>query len=403
MKKTFEVECFIHEIEKKDHVYFVQIETMDDRNLHLRLLETEDELVIEDVVSSFRIWHKEQVVRNVLAWILFSEQKTYWLKFIPEKPYIYNRKKLDTDDLFLRYLFIKNLPQIDRWVTSLRKSESTKDTYRRSLRVFLQYCVKKGTDLKHFGITDVQDFFKIIEKTKSEYYVEKLYFAISQYIKHQRSELETFFKEMVVVATPENLLEKAPLSLTQTKVNEMFRKLEAPIFASEGKGNKMRYFEALRNITIATLFFEIGLRLSELTSLNMDDLEMGKSTKTSKLRIRGKRNKIRYIPIPTNSRHWLNRYLFERKNLLTEKNTDLEALFISNQVKRMSQRSIYRIFDKFDIHPHQARHTLLTKLLKDGNDIVTVQQIAGHSNINTTSRYTKSTLEELGEALDHKR
>jgi len=67
---------------------------------------------------------------------------------------------------------------------------------------------------------------------------------------------------------------------------------------------------------------------------------------------------------------------------------------------RISTRSIYRIFEKDDSHPHAARHTLLTKLVRDGNDLVTVKEIAGHSNINTTARYSKPTFEELGEVLE---
>lgn len=90
-----------------------------------------------------------------------------------------------------------------------------------------------GATLKNFGIRDIQRFFKEVEAEKSEYYVEKMYYALSQYIKDNRPELEKFYKEMVVVATPENLLEQAPKSMSQIKVNEMFRKLEAPLYTAQ--------------------------------------------------------------------------------------------------------------------------------------------------------------------------
>lgn len=102
----------------------------------------------------------------------------------------------------------------------------------------------------------------------------------------------------------------------------------------------------------------------------------------------------------TKSRIWLEEYFSEREALLKAKKTDLSAVFITNQMRRISTRSIYRIYEKFDTHPHAARHTLLTKLVRRGNDLVTVKEIAGHSNINTTARYSKPTFEELADLLD---
>lgn len=398
MKATFEVECIIQEIEKRDDVYFVRIVTEDDRDLSFRITE-DKELHFDAIYSRFKLWHKEEVLMNVLASILCSEQRHYWDKFIPEKFYIYNRKKLDLDELDLRYKFIKNLPQIDSWIAQLTNSFSTKDTYRRSMRVFLQYCIFNGTTLNSFGIRDIQDFFKQLEN-KSEYYAEKIYYALLRYIKDNRPELENFYKDMVIIATPGNLLEQAPKSIGQIKVNEIFRKLESPLYTAQGRGNQMRYFEALRNLTIAHILFDVGLRLSELSNLDIRDIELGRTAKSSKLRIKGKGNKIRHLPLGKNSRIWLEEYLSERELLLKKKKIELQALFISNQMKRVSTRSIYRIFEKFDSHPHAARHTLLTKLVRRGNDIVTVKEIAGHSNINTTARYSKPTFDELGDVLD---
>lgn len=160
MKSTFEVECIIMEIKKEDDMYFVKILTEDDRDLFFRITEKDQELHFAKIYSSFQLWHKEEVLMNVLAGIVCSEQRHYWDKFIPEKVYLYNRKKLDLDELELRCRFIKNLPQIDGWISQLKNSDSTKDTYRRSMRVFLHYCILNGATLSNFGIGDVQGFFK---------------------------------------------------------------------------------------------------------------------------------------------------------------------------------------------------------------------------------------------------
>lgn len=399
MKTTFESECIIQEIKKQNETYVIEILTEDGRDLTFHMTEIDQELHVEHVSSSFNLWHKEEVLLNVLSCILYSEQRIYWDKFIPEKVYLYNRKKLDQGGLQMRYKFIKNLARIENWISQIRNSDSTKDTYRRCLRIFLKYCIKNGATWDNFGISDVQTFFKK-QQDKSEYYVEKLYYAILRYVKDNRPELEKFYKDMVVIAKPENLLEHAPKSLNQIRVNEMFRKLESPLYTAQGKGNQMRYFEALRNLAITHILFDIGLRLSEIANLNIEDIELGKTAKSSRIRIIGKRNKIRYLPLGSNSRKWLGEYLSERDLLLKHKEIDIGAVFVSNQMKRISTRSIYRIFEKFDSHTHAARHTLLTNLVRKGNDLVTVKEIAGHSNINTTARYSKPTFEELGDVLE---
>src|SRR5690606_9018184 len=119
------------------------------------------------------------------------------------------------------------------WIVQLNNSESTKDTYRWSMRIFLRYCIENGATLNNFGIGDVQGFFKQLEKKKSEYYVEKTYYALLKYIRDNRPELENFYKDMVIIASPVNLLEQAPKSLGRVKVNEMFRKLEEPLYTAQ--------------------------------------------------------------------------------------------------------------------------------------------------------------------------
>src|SRR5690606_7071373 len=217
--------------------YFVKIVTEDDRDLSFQIVEEDQELNFKNIYSTFPLWHKEEVLMNVLASILCSEQRRYWDKWIPEKVYIYNRKKLDSEELDLRYRFIKNLPQIEDWIVQLNNRESTKDTYRWSIRIFLRDCIENGATLNNFGIGEVQGFFKQLEKKKSEYYVEKTYYALLKYIRDKRPELEKFYKDMDIIASPMNLLEQAPNYLNRVKVNEMFRKLEEPLYTAQGKGN----------------------------------------------------------------------------------------------------------------------------------------------------------------------
>jgi integrase/recombinase XerD len=88
------------------------------------------------------------------------------------------------------------------------------------------------------------------------------------------------------------------------------------------------------------------------------------------------------------------------KNYLLLREDSNNAVFLSNYKKRISARSVQRIFKKYDVHPHQLRHTYCRELVSAGIDISTVADLAGHTDINITRRYSKPSVIELEEAIE---
>ncbi len=155
----------------------------------------------------------------------------------------------------------------------------------------------------------------------------------------------------------------------------------------------------LRDKAILELLFSTGLRVSELVSLNRDQINLNKE----ELTIRGKGGKLRLVFISNKAKEAIAKYL--------EKRTDIsKALFVSFNKKlktahRLTQRSIQRIISKRarqagitkKVTPHTLRHMFATDLLQNGADLRAVQRLLGHSQISTTQVYTHITDKELKE------
>jgi len=160
----------------------------------------------------------------------------------------------------------------------------------------------------------------------------------------------------------------------------------------------------LRDKVILELFFSTGLRVSELTKLNRDQINLD----TQEFSIKGKGNKIRLVFISDTAAEWLKRYLVVRKD-------DFRPLFIrysrdrselrQGEKMRLTPRSVERIVKKyskkaglpFDAHPHTLRHSFATDLLIQGADLRSVQEMLGHESIRTTQVYTHVTNKHLKE------
>lgn len=164
--------------------------------------------------------------------------------------------------------------------------------------------------------------------------------------------------------------------------------------------------QGMRDRALLELLFSTGLRVSEISSLNINQINLGKDEFT----VRGKGDKLRIVFISPDARTWVKRYLDKRHD------SD-EALFIRydrGRAKRMKSddedirltpRSIQRIVKHYaakagitkDITPHTLRHSFATDLLQNGADIRSVQTLLGHSSITTTQVYTHLTNKQLRE------
>lgn len=158
----------------------------------------------------------------------------------------------------------------------------------------------------------------------------------------------------------------------------------------------------IRDLAMFELFYSSGLRLSELTSLNIESLDVNdKSLMVSQ----GKGNKSRILPIGSKAICALNNWLAFRQNLVA---TNEPALFVSNKGNRLNPRSVQLRLKKwcqkkdlgYHIHPHILRHSFASHLLESSQDLRAVQELLGHSNISTTQIYTHLDFQHLTEIYD---
>jgi integrase/recombinase XerC len=168
-----------------------------------------------------------------------------------------------------------------------------------------------------------------------------------------------------------------------------------------------------RDRALLELLYAAGLRVSELTGLNLVDLEQ----KERVLRVRGKGNRERIVPYGTKAQEALEKYWPLREQLLLQSSRvpgrhhpapHTEAVFLNYAGRRLTQRSIGRIVKKYvrlvnvnwDLHPHSLRHAFATHLLADGADLRAIQELLGHQSLSTTQKYTHASIGQLMDIYD---
>ena len=157
-------------------------------------------------------------------------------------------------------------------------------------------------------------------------------------------------------------------------------------------------FGATRDLAILELFYSTGIRLSELSGMNLEDLDL----LSDQVKVRGKGRKERIVPVGSRAVLALRRYLNLREPLVARAGSDRRATFLSRRGKRLAPRGIQRIvhamFDAIGgngLRVHSLRHTFATHMLDAGADLRAVQELLGHASLSTTQVYTHTSVERL--------
>lgn len=208
------------------------------------------------------------------------------------------------------------------------------------------------------------------------------------------SSLRSFFKYLIrkgeVGASPMSditlpkLRKKLPDFVEENRMETLLDKVE---FGDD--------FSGIRNKTMIELFYGTGMRLSELIGLNLYSIDFSRKT----VKVLGKRNKERIIPVPTETLESLTRYM-EHRNAIS---TTEPALFITEKGARVYPKLVYNVVNQNlatvttaqKKSPHVLRHTYATHLLNNGADINAIKELLGHANLAATQVYTHNTPEKL--------
>jgi len=215
-----------------------------------------------------------------------------------------------------------------------------------------------------------------------------------------RSFYRYLLREGVVAVNPAELVQLPrcekyiPVVLS---ADEMLALLQVK-FAEDAAGNRDR--------AMIELFYSAGIRLSELTGLNLEDVRFQEGL----IKVRGKGRKERIVPFGRPALQAIEVYLQKRRELLKEGTSGEgeEALFLSTRGKRMNPRGIARVVERVvresgigrKISPHALRHTFATHLLDAGADLRSIQEMLGHKSLSTTQKYTSVSVSRLMEIYD---
>ena len=159
-----------------------------------------------------------------------------------------------------------------------------------------------------------------------------------------------------------------------------------------------------RDRLMLELLYGCGIRNSELTGINTDDIRLSAEA----ILIRGKGKKERYVPFGDSVKIALAAYLPARQTLLSETRKNTPALLINQRGGRLTTRSVGRIIKKIavskglspDVHPHTLRHAFGTHMLEEGADLRAIQELLGHERLATTQRYTQLSMKHVLQVYD---
>lgn len=270
-------------------------------------------------------------------------------------------------------------------------SNNSQEAYQRDLNKFNQFLENKYGHLpspQEVKKKDVMDFLSW------ELDNEAAYSTMARSL----SSIKSFFKFLVI----EGYIEVNPaIDLETPKIK---RRLPQILTVEEvdkliSQANVLTHL-GLRDRAMLELMYGTGMRVSEMLSLEIDDINMTAGF----LRCLGKGRKERIIPVNQTAIDWVQRYLARSRNFLVKNHLE-RVLFVNARGRKLSRQGFFKILSgyvnqaeiKKDITPHSLRHSFATHLLENGADLRAVQEMLGHADISTTQIYTHLTKSRLRE------
>jgi len=289
--------------------------------------------------------------------------------------------------------------QINHYIDELqyqrRLSKHTLSSYQRDLNAFAQYCEKVFAD-------EINQWKDILSAHVRQYIAKRHQQGLAaSSLQRNLSSIRSFFnfllKKNLMQNNPANGLSaprKARKLPDVLDVDQATRLMEIPAAGD---------VYAIRDKAILELFYSAGLRLSELVELDLDSFNKALTS----VRVTGKGNKQREVPVGKQARQALNKWLQSRSELLSTAE-ESKALFLGKQGKRISPRTIQKRMNEWAIkqgidvhvHPHMLRHSFASHILESSGDLRAVQELLGHSDISTTQIYTHLDFQHLAEVYD---
>ena len=267
----------------------------------------------------------------------------------------------------------------------LNYSKMTIVDYESDLNIYHNFLKSSNLDYLKVDKKDIMNYLKFLDNLKYS----------NKSISRNLSALRSFYNYLVEVKLLEEnifrrirnpkLEKKLPNFLNEAEVSQVLDKM------------KEENPDEIRNKCIFELLYSTGLRVSELSDITLNNLDMNEFT----IRVNGKGSKERIVYFGDFAACLLEKYLSVRSTYL--KKGDIPYLFVNKVGGKLSRQSIEAIIQKVSLtsglnhnfSPHTLRHTFATHLLDEGADLRSVQELLGHENLNTTEIYTHVSNERL--------
>ena len=287
----------------------------------------------------------------------------------------------------------------DYLVAEKNASPHTLNSYLNDLSQFEEFLKQSG----HGGesaVPEIGSIDRLAIRSYLGFLYEKKLSASS--MRRKLSTLSSFFrflcreghlKNNVVKSVPAPKMEnKLPSFLS---IDEMFRLIDLP----QGDG-----FLVIRDRAMLELFYNTGVRISELVSLKTGDIDLA----AQMVKVLGKGNKERLLPFGRKCVEALENYERVRSDKIMATKINTDFLFLNHRGKGITTRGVRKIIGKYvttgnfpgKVSPHSIRHSFATHLLEGGADLRSIQELLGHASLSTTQKYTHLTIDKLVETYD---
>jgi integrase/recombinase XerD len=263
------------------------------------------------------------------------------------------------------------------------------ESYARDLRSYVEY-LTQNNKAKSIQENDIQDFLNSKRSDQSEASITRLVASIRGFHKFMLQEEISDNNPAQYLGVGSKAL-RLPKTISSDEMNKI-------IDSISGQDP---------NVTRDKLIFEFlygtGARISELVNTDLDDIDI--DSNVVKIRF-GKGSKQRIVPLGKSLKTAINNYLTRTRNSLINTKKPNNALILNPKGGRLTRQSIWEVVNRVsiqnkveDLTPHSLRHAFATHLLEGGADVRVVQELLGHSSVNTTQIYTHITVERLREVF----
>ena len=287
-------------------------------------------------------------------------------------------------------------PEVTEYLTHLEKerdvSPHTLKAYTRDLEAFTDFCNRHYGDWCWTTIdrVGVRGFLGELQRRglakRSAARALSAVRSLYRYLQEHHGVPNT----IVRAAKVPKLEKRLPTYLDRSQTQSLFDWAE-----SRAGGDELG---PTRDLAILELFYSTGIRLSELSGMNVEDLDL----LADQVKVRGKGRKERIVPVGSRAVLALRRYLNLREPVVARTRGDRRAIFLSRRGKRLAPRGVQRIIHGMfgaiggdGLRVHSLRHTFATHMLDAGADLRAVQELLGHASLSTTQVYTHTSVERL--------